>query len=161
MPRRSISLAAAALVAGAVAGGAFAVRRRSPEARGRRLFAAHCARCHVLAGLGEAKTSTAPRLDRWSTPPWIGAVLHDPDAPDLFGQSCYRGGMHAVDAVVEGEPPMLHDAEEARAVAAFLAAQGDEPGDPTPPAPAVLAAKGETIVAGQCTECHLYRGEGD
>jgi mono/diheme cytochrome c family protein len=52
------------------------------------------------------------------------------------------------------------DAEK-QAVALFLAAQGDEPGDPTRPSDAASRGLAEKIVSERCTTCHLYKGEGD
>ena len=47
------------------------------------------------------------------------------------------------------------------AVAAFLASQGDEPGDPPRATDAATLAQGEKIVSDRCTTCHLYKGDGD
>jgi mono/diheme cytochrome c family protein/photosystem II stability/assembly factor-like uncharacterized protein len=153
--------AATALVGIGMALVVFAARRGDPAMRGQRLFAQHCARCHALAGLGDPQTATAPKLDGWSTPEWIAAMLHDPDAPELFGRSDYNGGMRSADVGRIGETPTLRNEAEKRAVTLFLASQGDEPGDPAGTIDRGDAAKGEAIVAERCTECHLYKGQGD
>jgi mono/diheme cytochrome c family protein len=153
--------AGAALVALAAVLGVVAARRSDPEIRGQRLFAQHCARCHALAGLGNPQTSTAPNLDGWSTPSWIAAMMHDPDAPERFGRSPYNGGMRSIDRSADGVTPVFRDEAEERAVAWFLASQGDEPGDPSRAVEGDLLIRGERLVAERCTECHLYKGQGD
>jgi mono/diheme cytochrome c family protein len=62
-----------------------------------------------------------------------------------------------------GQPwsPMLKTDAEKQAVATFLAAQGDEPGDPPRSIDPAQRASGEKIVSSRCSACHLWKGEGD
>jgi ubiquinol-cytochrome c reductase cytochrome b subunit len=147
--------------------GALAMVRRDPELRGRDLFEQHCASCHVLGDLGDPEKASASKLDGWGTSEWILAMTHDPDAPAFFGRGPYKGKMPSVDVRPKdkpaGEPwsPMLKSDEEKRAVAAFLASEGDEPGDPARAVDPAARALGEKIVSDRCTTCHLYKGDGD
>jgi ubiquinol-cytochrome c reductase cytochrome b subunit len=148
--------------------GALAMERRDPELRGRDVFEKHCASCHVLGDLGDAKKATASRLDGWGTIAWIEAMIHNPDAPDFFGRGPYLEQMPSVDVrptkkeAAESWTAMVKSDAERHAVAVFLASQGDEPSDP--PRGAVekkTLALGEKIVSERCTTCHLYKGDGD
>ena len=56
---------------------------------------------------------------------------------------------------------MVSSAAELDAVAAFLASQGDEPGDPLRALDDATRALGEKIVSDRCANCHLYKGDGD
>lgn len=147
--------------------GPIAMLRRDPELRGRDLFDMHCASCHVMADLGDPEKATATKLDGWGTPDWIAAMIHDPDAPQFFGRGPYKAEMQSVDVrppdKPAGEPwaPITKSDEEKRAVAAFLASEGDEPGDPRRDLPEAMRALGEKIVSDRCTGCHLYKGNGD
>lgn len=148
-------------------GGALDMVRHDPELRGRDLFEHHCASCHVLGDLGDPKKATAPTLDGWGTPDWIIAMMHDPDAPQFFGEGPYKGEMPSVDVRPKELPakqpwkPMLRDEAEKRAVAQFLASQGDEPGDTPQSMDKAARAVAEKIIADRCTGCHLYKGTGD
>jgi ubiquinol-cytochrome c reductase cytochrome b subunit len=148
--------------------GALEMVRRDPELRGRDLFDQHCASCHVLGDAGDPKKATATKLDGWGTSTWIAAMIHDPDGPEFFGRGPYKGQMPSVDVRPKdkpaGEPwaPMTKSDAEKQAASLFLAAQGDEAGDPARPTDAAAArALGEKIVRDRCTSCHLYKGEGD
>jgi ubiquinol-cytochrome c reductase cytochrome b subunit len=147
--------------------GALEMVRNDPELRGRSLFAAHCASCHVLGDLGDPKKATASKLDGWGTTEWILAMIHDPDAPQFFGLGPYKGKMPSVDQRPKDKPaeepwtPMVKTDAEKAAVAAFLASQGDEPGDPPRTTDAATLAQGEKIVSDRCTTCHLYKVDGD
>lgn len=146
--------------------GPLAMLRRAPEVRGPELFEKHCASCHVLGSLGDEKERNAPVLDGWGTEAWILAMLHDPDGDTRFGRTPYKGEMPSVDVPpkdAEGFKPMPR--EDMEAAAAFLASQGDEPGEAAPDGalrrdPARVA-KGKDIVTTRCTGCHLFAGEGD
>jgi ubiquinol-cytochrome c reductase cytochrome b subunit len=147
--------------------GALEMVRNDPELRGRSLFAQYCASCHVLGDLGDPKKATAAKLDGWGTTEWIVAMIHDPDAPQFFGLGPYKTKMPSVDVRPKDkgadEPwtPMIKSDSEKAAVAAFLASQGDEPGDPPRATDAATLAQGEKIVSDRCTTCHLYKGDGD
>jgi ubiquinol-cytochrome c reductase cytochrome b subunit len=147
--------------------GALAMVRQDPELHGRDVFERHCASCHVLGDLGDAKKATATKLDGWGTAPWIEAMNHDPDAPEYFGRGPYKGKMPSVDVRSKDKPadepwtPILKSEAEKRAVALFLASEGDEPGDPARAPDEATRAQGEKIVSERCSTCHLYRGEGD
>jgi ubiquinol-cytochrome c reductase cytochrome b subunit len=147
--------------------GALEMVRNDPELRGRSLFAQHCASCHVLGDLGDPKKTTAAKLDGWGTTEWIVAMIHDPDAPQFFGLGPYKGKMPSVEQRPKDKPadepwtPMIKSDAEKAAVAAFLALQGDEPGDPPRATDAARLAQGEKIVSDRCTTCHLYKGDGD
>lgn len=141
--------------------GPLAMLARAPEVRGPDLFDRHCGSCHVLGGHGVEKERNAPKLDAWSTEAWLVDVLHDPDGDARFGRSAYKGEMPSVDVPPKDKrdfkPMTDHDK---RAAAAFLASQGDEPGDRVSRDPAQLD-EGRAIVTERCTTCHLWKGEGD
>jgi ubiquinol-cytochrome c reductase cytochrome b subunit len=147
--------------------GPLSMLRADPELRGRDLFDQHCASCHVLGDLGDPKKATASKLDGWGTPPWIGKMIHDPDAPEFFGRGPFKNNMPSVDVRPKDKPPsepwkpMVSSAAELDAVAAFLASQGDEPGDPPRALDDATRALGEKIVSDRCANCHLYKGDGD
>ncbi|CAN5774452.1 hypothetical protein BH09MYX1_BH09MYX1_35320 [soil metagenome] len=147
--------------AGVPPDGPLAMLARDPELRGEALFEKHCATCHVLGDLGDAKKPAAPTLDGFGTATWILATLHDPDAIDRFGNTPYLGEMPSQDV------PPKEDAErfrplskdEANAVAAFLVAQGDD--EQLEQTDAATLSVGEKIVSERCTSCHLLHGTGD
>jgi ubiquinol-cytochrome c reductase cytochrome b subunit len=143
--------------------GPLAMLARAPEVRGPELFARHCASCHMLGEHGNDKDRNAPKLDGWSTEPWILAMIHDPDGDERFGRTSYKGEMPSVDVAPKDKSdfkPMPE--EDQRAVAAFLASQGDEPGDePARARDHAVLERGRSIVTSRCTLCHLFKGEGD
>jgi ubiquinol-cytochrome c reductase cytochrome b subunit len=169
--RAKADLQAAAAVKLAMYGvppaGALEMVRRDPEMRGRDLFDKHCASCHVLGDLGDPEKATATKLDGWGGPEWIAAMIHDPDAPQFFGRGPYKEQMPSVDTrpakkeAAEGWTAMAKTDAEKRAIALFLASQGDEPGDPPRALEVSARALGEKIVSERCTTCHLYKGQGD
>jgi ubiquinol-cytochrome c reductase cytochrome b subunit len=148
-------------------GGALDLARQDPELRGRDLFERHCAGCHVLGDHGDPEKATAAKLDGWGTPEWIMAMIHDPDAPEFFGRGPYKGEMPSVDVRPKDKPasepwaPMAKSDAEKRAVAMFLASQGDEPGDTPRASDEATRAAGEKIVTERCSSCHLVKGLGD
>jgi ubiquinol-cytochrome c reductase cytochrome b subunit len=147
--------------------GPLAMMRRDPELRGSELFDKHCAGCHTLGDHGTEKDRTAPKLDGWGSETWALDMMHDPDGDARFGRTAYKGEMPSVDVPLAGGAagfkPMPED--DKNAVAAFLASQGDEMGDPVPPnalrRDAAKVARGKTIVSTRCTVCHLFEGKGD
>jgi ubiquinol-cytochrome c reductase cytochrome b subunit len=148
-------------MAGVPPEGPLAMLRNDPELRGEDLFAKSCASCHVLGDLGDKAKANAPMLDGWGTESWLTKMMHDPDAETFFGRTPYKGEMPPVD-VASPDHPAMTDAEGVRAIAAFLARQGDEKGDPPHNATAdETLKKGEQIVTDRCTTCHLFKGEGD
>jgi len=159
--------AAKLAMAGVPPEGALAMVQADPELRGRDLFDQHCASCHVLGDLGDPKKATASKLDGWGTTQWISAMIHDPDAPEFFGRGPFNGNMPSVDVRPKDKPateawrPMVATESERNAVAAFLASQGDEPGDPPRALDEATRALGEKIVSNRCANCHLYKGDGD
>lgn len=166
--RSGIALALAAR--GVPPGGPLEMLRNDPELRGRELFQKNCAGCHVLGKLGDRAKATAPVLDGWGTDAWVIEMLHDPDAATRFKHTPFAGQMPSMDQPPKDDPaaaatfkPM--PAEDAKAVALFLASQGDDPRDlpahPPPARDAAQRARGETIVRERCTTCHLYGGAGD
>jgi ubiquinol-cytochrome c reductase cytochrome b subunit len=144
---------------------------RDPELRGHALFAKSCATCHVLGDLGDRKKANASVLDGWGTEAWVASMMDDPDAPERFGHTPFKGMMpsmiHPPADRKPDDPPFkpMGDAD-VKAVSVFLASQSD--GDVArelgtkPPVrdPAQLKA-GESIVSVRCTTCHLWKGEGD
>jgi mono/diheme cytochrome c family protein len=56
---------------------------------------------------------------------------------------------------------MVPNEADRSAVATFLAAEGDEPGDPPRPMDDATRATGEKLVENRCANCHLYKGDGD
>lgn len=137
--------------------------KNDPELRGEAIFTKNCAVCHVLGALGDKQKAKAPTLDGWGTEAWILQMMHEPDADSRFGKTPYLGQMPSMDVPgkeAKNFKPMSQ--EDMQAAAAFLAAQGDEPGDvPPPKRDEALKAKGEKVVTERCTACHLYKGEGD
>jgi ubiquinol-cytochrome c reductase cytochrome b subunit len=152
---------------GVPAEGPLAMLRNDPELRGRALFEKDCGVCHVLGDLGDRAKATATVLDGWGTEAFVLGMLHDPDAPERFGNTPYKGEMPSMDVPpkegADAWKPMPK--EQMQAAAAFLASQGDEPGEAIPAdalrRDAELVAKGQTIVTKRCTSCHLWKGEGD
>lgn len=147
--------------------GPLAMMKRDPSVRGPELFDKHCASCHMLGDHGADKDRAASKLDGWGTEAWVLAMIHDPDGDDRFGRTSFKGEMPSVDVPPKDEAdtfkPMSDD--DKKAVAAFLASQGDEPGE-APPAGALRSdparvARGKDIVTGRCTTCHLFEGKGD
>jgi mono/diheme cytochrome c family protein len=93
-------------------------------------------------------------------------MIHDPDAPEFFGKGPYSGLMPSVDQRPPGRlgehwVAMTKSEPEKRAVALFLAAEGDEPGEPQTAIDGPTRAQAEKIVSERCTTCHLYKGQGD
>jgi ubiquinol-cytochrome c reductase cytochrome b subunit len=94
-------------------------------------------------------------------------MIHDPDGDAHFGQTPYKGQMPSVDVAPKDhkpdDPPFKPLAQDdMRAVAAFLASQGDAEGEPQAGGGDEAAKKaGEKIVTTRCTTCHLWKGEGD
>ncbi|MGH7434118.1 MAG: c-type cytochrome, partial [Polyangiaceae bacterium] len=169
--RRKADVQAAAAAEIAKAGvppqGALFMVRHDPELRGADLFEKHCASCHVLAGLGDPKKASATNLDGWTTPRWIEAMTHDPDAAEFFGRGPFKGQMPSVDVRPKDVPAgekwtaMIRSDAERKAVALFLSTQGSEPGDPPVGGDGAALALGEKIVTDRCTTCHLFKGDGD
>jgi ubiquinol-cytochrome c reductase cytochrome b subunit len=141
--------------------------RSDPALHGEELFAKHCASCHVLGELGDAAEATAPALDGWGTEAWILGTLRDPDAARRFGSTAFAGAMPSVEKRPKDAPETwtAMPKEEMLAVASFLAAQGDEPGEEVPPLSprrdSMLREAGEAIFMKECTACHTFEGEGD
>jgi ubiquinol-cytochrome c reductase cytochrome b subunit len=140
--------------------GPLAMLRRDPETHGAALFEEHCAKCHRLGDVGpSAADQKGPDLTGWGTREFVLAMLDDPDTDARFGRTPYRGEM----------PSLVHppsDPERAKgwrpmsdgdrdSIATFLAAEGDEPYDPS------HHAAGAKLVAQRCTSCHLFRGRTD
>lgn len=144
---------------GVAPAGALAMMREDPLLKGEDLFRQHCASCHKLGDLGPADGKLAgPSLDGWGSEAWVMAVLDNPDAPNLFGNTPYNGKMPSYT-----KPPK--DPKDAanftampqpqrEAIARYLA--GEARG-----APAGHDAEGEKLVKQRCTTCHLFRGETD
>lgn len=162
-------VANALALGGVPPGGPLEMMRNDPELRGEALFVKNCAVCHVLGKLGDPEKAAAPTLDGWGTEAWILQMMHDPDGDARFGRTPYAGEMPSMD-VPPKDPeaaasfkPMSPD--DMRAAAAFLAAQGDEPGEDVPEGAARRDASvveaGKAIVTERCTACHLFSGEGD
>lgn len=149
--------------------GPLAMMKLAPELRGPELFASHCASCHRLGIHGPANEAerTAPVLDGWGTESWVLSLIHDPDADAKFGRTAYKGEMPSVDQPPPGEGGTFKPMPEIekQSVAAFLASQGDEPGEELPTDALrhrpELVAKGKEIVKTRCTACHLFEGSGD
>lgn len=139
--------------------GALAMMRDDPLLRSEDLFRQHCAACHKLGSLGPAEGKlTAPSLDGWGTEAWVLSVLDDPDAPELFGNTPYKGKMPSYT-----KPPADPQAaanfkamplEQRQAIARYLA--GEARGAPAGHNPA-----GEKLVKQRCTTCHLLHGDTD
>src|SRR5262249_25240088 len=134
------------------------------------LFAKHCAACHVLGDLGDRKKPAATTLEGWGTEEWVLGMLHDPDDDARFGKTPFAGMMPSMDTPPKDQKPedppfKAMSAEDMRAAAAFLASQGDEPGEAIDAkaarSDAAVKKKGETIVTTRCTTCHLWKGDGD
>jgi ubiquinol-cytochrome c reductase cytochrome b subunit len=146
--------------------GALDMIRQDPELRGHDLFEKHCASCHALGDAGDPAKASAPKLDGWGTTSWIVVMIHEPDAPQFFGRGPYKGDMPSVDVRPSGKDgedwhPMVKSDAEKQAVAVFLAAQGDEPGDAPRDVDRSVLAAGEKLVRERCTTCHLFQGDGD
>jgi ubiquinol-cytochrome c reductase cytochrome b subunit len=138
-----------------------------PELRGRALFAKSCAPCHVLEDLGSAKKATASALDGWGTEVWAASMMDDPDAPDRFGHTPYKGMMPSMlrpapDRKPDDGPFKPMPETEIKAVAVFLASRSDGLESSKPPVrDAHDLEAGEKIVSVRCTTCHFWKGDGD
>jgi ubiquinol-cytochrome c reductase cytochrome b subunit len=145
-------------------GGPLEMLAHDPELRGHSLFAKHCAGCHVMGDLGDSAKASASKLDGWGTEAWVASMLDDPDAPDRFGPTPFKGMMpsmlHPPADRKPDDPPFKPMADgEVKAVSVFLASQSDGEKGPARD-PAQLKA-GESIVTVRCTTCHLWKGDGD
>jgi ubiquinol-cytochrome c reductase cytochrome b subunit len=140
--------------------GPLAMLAADPETRGPELFARHCGSCHRLRELpsGELgpkpEKATAPDLTGWGTRAWVMALLDDPDAAQMFGQTAFKGMMPSFT-----RPPSGPDAAdfkpltagEKSAIADFLDAQArGENGK---------GSEGEKLVKQKCTSCHRLDGQ--
>jgi ubiquinol-cytochrome c reductase cytochrome b subunit len=147
--------------------GPLAMLARAPEVRGPELFAKHCATCHTLGEHGSEKERTAPRLDGWATEKWLLDMMHDPDGDDRFGRTPYKGEMPSLDVKPSDADELWKPmpADDMKAAAAFLASEGDSPGQAPPPeslrADRARVARGKEVVKSRCTACHLFDGAGD
>jgi mono/diheme cytochrome c family protein len=56
---------------------------------------------------------------------------------------------------------MVASEADRKAIAVFLASQGDEPGDPPRVMDEATRATGEKIVSNRCANCHLWKADGD
>jgi ubiquinol-cytochrome c reductase cytochrome b subunit len=140
--------------------GPLAMLRRDPELRGTALFQEHCASCHRLGNLGPPPgKETAPELNGWGTIEWVLSMMDNPDAPNRFGNTPYKGEMQSL-VHPPADPQLARSFKqmpEARrkAIATFLANEAAEVKDPN------HDAEGAKAVAIGCTSCHLFRGQTD
>ena len=93
-------------------------------------------------------------------------MIDDPDAPDRFGHTPYKGMMpsmlHPPADRKPDDPPFKPMADgEVKAVAVFLASQHRTRGKRAPARDPAQLKAGESIVTVRCTTCHLWKGEGD
>lgn len=130
--RRALALARL----GVPPAGGVAVYENDPLARGRKLFEARCAGCHLLGGVGEAR---GPLLTGWSSRAWLADFLKRPDDPDYFGRTKKLHQMK----------PVKPDGDELAALVEYLYARGGGSFD------AARAAAGEAVFKREsCDECH-------
>lgn len=146
-----------AQVQGIPPAGALAMMRNDPVTRGEDLFRDKCATCHKLGDLGPADGKlTAPTLDGFGTEQWAVAVMENPDAPDLFGNTAYRGRMPSLTRPPT-DPALAKDWKatskgDIDAMAAFLAGEAAE---------SPRSQEGAKLIKQRCTGCHLFRGATD
>ena len=137
--------------------GGLAMMRADPITHAEDLFREKCASCHKLGEMGPPDGKlTAPSLDGFGTAAWAIAVMEDPDAPTLFGNTPYKKRMPSM-TKPPADPALAKDfspmkKEELATIAAFLAGEAAE--SPT-------AAEGARLVKQRCTACHLFRGATD
>ena len=154
LARRALQVARAS---GIPPAGALAMMRSDPITHAEDLFREKCASCHKLGDMGPPDGKlTAPSLDGFGTAAWAIAVMEDPDAPTLFGNTAYKGRMPSM-TKPPADPAMAKDftamkKEDVAAIAAFLAGEAAE--SPT-------AIEGAKLVKQRCTSCHLFRGATD
>jgi ubiquinol-cytochrome c reductase cytochrome b subunit len=140
--------------------GPLAMMRRDPEIRGAALFQEHCASCHRLGDLGpEPSKAKAADLSGWGTADWALSVMENPDAPERFGSTPYRGEMISL-VHPSADPQSAKNFRplpegKRRDIAAFLAGEAAEAKEPQ------HDAAGAKLIAIGCTSCHLFRGETD
>ncbi len=133
--------------------GPLAMLAADPETRGPELFAQRCASCHRLGTLGpSADKLTAPTLDGFGTERFVLALLDDPDAPELFGKTPFKGMMVSFTRP-PADPALAADfvpmpLEDRTAIAKFLAAEAR--GTPRP------GSRGEILIKQHCTSCHRF-----
>ena len=131
---------------------------RDPQTRGPELYEKHCAVCHRLNEWGPPEgEQTAPDLTGFGTEKWVLAVLDNPDAPDMFGNSPLEGLMPSYtrppedDEYADEFEPM--PMEKQKAIAEWLAAESQGTAEEDMP--------GEKIAKTACTSCHRLDGETD
>ena len=139
--RRALALARQ----GVPPAGGTAVYDNDPMVRGRRIFAARCAGCHVLGAAGEPR---GPLLTGWSSRAWLTDFLQQPDAPKYFGRTKKLHLMKPVKPV----------GDELGALVEYIYSLGGGTFD------AAEAARGQAIFRREsCDDCHATDGktEGD
>lgn len=139
---RSIALARR----GIPAGGPLEMLANDPLTGGPDLFAAHCARCHLLDLKGER---WAPEHTGFGSRAWVRGLLHDPNEVRYFGLTRLKA-MPSQDRLGD---------DSLRSVTEYLFSLGREPQDP--PFDRALAARGARVFQTKCTTCHTLDGEGD
>jgi ubiquinol-cytochrome c reductase cytochrome b subunit len=146
-----------AQVQGIPPAGALSMMRNDPVTRAEDLFRDKCATCHKLGDLGPADGKlTAPTLDGFGTEQWAIAVMENPDAPDLFGNTAYKGRMPSL-TKAPTDPALAKDWKptakaDIDAMAAFLAGEAAE---------SPKSQEGAKLIKQRCTSCHLFRGATD
>lgn len=120
--------------------GASALLEHHPPRRGARLFALHCQECHRVDGRGG---EGGPDLTGYLSPAWLEAVIREPRAPHLFGQT-KLDGMEPLPREQWGELPGL---------AAYLSAQ-QGPTEAARQDPALLAKGEAAYMELECFACH-------
>jgi ubiquinol-cytochrome c reductase cytochrome b subunit len=132
--------------------------REDPVLKGEDLFRQKCASCHKLGDMGPTDGKlTAPTLDGWGTESWVLAVLDNPDSPELFGNTPFKGKMPSYTRPAPDAPPGSFKAmppEQMQSIARYLANEARG-------LPAGHDPEGEKLVRQRCTTCHLLHGDTD
>jgi len=124
----------------------FAPDGKIPELEGRRLFSSlGCKGCHKTEDEGEVH---GPTLDGFASRAWFLGQLHDPDAPERFGNTAFKGEMEPADL----EPGPMGDLVE------FLASKTGLEYEPALDQEKIK--RGEEVFSDEsCDACHALEGE--
>ena len=116
---------------------------RHPPRWGAQLFALHCIQCHPLDGRGGDE---APDLTGYLSPDWLMAVVRDPRAPHLFGNT-----------PIDGMDPLPQEAwSDLPDLASFLRSLDPSVDDLVP----ARVEAGEVVFdAQECWSCHSLDDE--
>jgi quinol-cytochrome oxidoreductase complex cytochrome b subunit/mono/diheme cytochrome c family protein len=156
--RRAIFLADA----GISEQGAKYLMRNDPLTQGPGLFKKHCASCHTHAALPADSRAhpTASDLTGFGSRQWILGLLNEPDSPEYFGRTRFKGGtmsnwVHKTRENPKGGKDNLE--QDFRLIADWLGTHPPRVPDDKDPSDLV---KGYRAFESKCIRCHTFQGNG-